>query len=192
MTAQTLEVTVDIRAGCLLIASPTLRDPNFARTVVLLCEHGDQGSMGLVVNRPTRHSVAEAIPGMPARATQCLYWGGPVQQQLVLVLHRRALEAPGGQEIGDGMALGTDADALAQILTSAQNPEEHVRVFSGYAGWGAGQLEAEMAERSWIVGPGLARLVLAAETETLWAEALEQLGPRYAYLRNVPLDPRVN
>lgn len=148
--------------------------------------------MGLVVNRPTRHSVAEAIPDMPERATMCLFWGGPVQQQVVLVLHRRALEAPGGREVSDGMALGTDADALAQILASAQSPAEHVRVFSGYAGWGAGQLQAEMEERSWIVAPGQASLVFAADAESMWAEALQQLGPRYAHLANVPLDPRVN
>ncbi len=181
-----------VREGCFLIASPTLRDPNFARTVVLLCEHGGKGSMGLVVNRPTEHSVAEALSGMPERATQRLFWGGPVQQHLVLVLHRHGIDTPEGKELVDGMALGNDSDALVQILETAPEPMARVRVFSGYAGWGAGQLDVEMEEHSWIVRPGAARLVFETEPEVMWTEALRELGPRFAHLTTIPLDPRVN
>lgn len=183
---------VQVREGCLLIANPTLRDPNFSRTVVLLCEHGDEGSMGLVVNRPTAHRVAEAIAGMPECATQTLFWGGPVQQQLVLVLHRYALEAPGGREITDGMALGNDLDALVQVLESSPDPASRVRIFSGYAGWAAGQLEAEMGVHSWIVSRAQAPLLFSVDPESLWSEALRQLGPGYEYMTTMPIDPRVN
>ncbi|UCE01246.1 MAG: YqgE/AlgH family protein [Candidatus Latescibacterota bacterium] len=180
-----------VRPGCLLIASPTLRDPNFSRTVVLLCEHGDEGSMGLVINRPTEHTLAEAISEMPPRATQRLYWGGPVQQQLVLVLHRSSLDAPGSTEIVDGMALGSDSEALYEVL-DAHDADGRVRVFCGYAGWSAGQLDAEMEVRSWIVGPGRAKLVFGVDAEQIWHEALRALGPRYAWLATMPADPRVN
>lgn len=181
-----------LREGCFLIASPTLRDPNFARTVVLLCEHGEHGSLGLVVNRPTEHSVSDAISGVPENATQPLFWGGPVQQHVVLVLHRHRFDAPDGEEIADGMALGGDSDVLMQILESTPNAASQVRVFSGYAGWGSGQLEAEMEEHSWIVRPGTARLVFDVDPESVWSESLIELGPRYAHLTTMPLDPRVN
>lgn len=181
-----------VRSGCFLIASPTLRDPNFSRTVVLLCEHGDDGSMGLVVNRPTEHSLVDAISEMPSSATQRLYWGGPVQQQLVLVLHRNTFDAPGSMEIVDGMALGTDSDALHHVLESAEDPAQQVRVFSGYAGWASGQLAAEMELRSWIIAPARSELVFGPDPATIWMEALRGLGPRYAWLATMPSDPRVN
>ena len=148
--------------------------------------------MGLVINRPTSHCVAEAIQGMPECATQSLFWGGPVQQQLVLVLHRYALEAPGGREIVDGMALGNDSDALVQILESSPDPASRVRIFSGYAGWSAGQLQSEMEIRSWIVGTAQAPLVFGVDAEEMWSEALRRLGPRYEYMTTMPIDPRVN
>jgi putative transcriptional regulator len=182
----------DVRAGCFLIANPTLRDPNFSRTVVLLCEHNDQGSMGLIINRPTEHTVAGAISGMPERATQLLYWGGPVQQRLVLVLHRHKIDVPEAREIVDGMALGSDSEALIHLLETAAHPDERVRIFSGYAGWAAGQLESELQEKSWIVAPGRAELVFGVEAERIWAEALQALGPRFRYLTSLPSDPRVN
>jgi len=182
----------DIRSGCFLIANPTLRDPNFSRTVVLLCEHNDAGSMGLVINRPTEHTVAAAIPGMPDRATQPLFWGGPVQQKLVIVLHRSQLDAPGSKGIVDGMSLGADREVLVQLFEHAANPARQVRVFSGYAGWGAGQLEAEMRERSWIVAAASAQLVFGVAPDKIWTAALMTLGPRYEYLTRLPPDPRVN
>lgn len=182
----------EVRAGCFLIANPTLRDPNFSRTVVLLCEHTDQGSMGLIINRPTEHTVAAAITGMPERATQLLYWGGPVQQRLVLVLHRNRRDVPDAKEIVDGMALGSDSEALIQLLTTAAHPDQRVRIFSGYAGWAAGQLEAELQEKSWIVAPGRADLVFGVDPEQIWTEALRALGPRFRYLTTLPPDPRVN
>ncbi|MFQ5600420.1 MAG: YqgE/AlgH family protein [Candidatus Krumholzibacteriia bacterium] len=181
-----------IRAGCFLIANPTLRDPNFSRTVVLLCEHGEQGSMGLVVNRPTEHTLAEALTGMPPGASQRLYWGGPVQQRMVLALHRDMLDTPGSKEIVDGMALGSDSEKLIHVLETADDPSRRVRVFSGYAGWGAGQLEGEMREHSWLVCPGNAGLVFSREPQAVWAQALRSMGPRYSYLATIPPDPRVN
>ncbi len=181
-----------LQAGCFLVANPTLRDPNFHRSVVLLCEHGDEGSMGIVVNRRTSHTLAEAITEMPAQATQALYWGGPVQQSMVLVLHRHTEDAPGTSPIADGMALGTNHEALKHLLETLEHPERHLRVYSGYAGWGIGQLAAEMEQRSWIITKAAAELVFDAEPDAVWERALERLGPRYAHLASMPSDPRVN
>jgi putative transcriptional regulator len=173
-----------------LIASPILRDPNFARTVVLLCEHDEEeGSMGLVVNRPSDLTLGQTIEGFEDDATQKLWVGGPVQRDVVLVLHRNAA-IPGARPVVDGMALGGEPDELLALLRGARWSD--VRVFSGYAGWGAGQLQRELAERSWIVCPARADFVFDSDPDGTWSALLRFLGPRYAYLATIPLDPRVN
>lgn len=178
------------RPGSFLIASPILRDPNFARTVVLLCEHDDEeGSMGLVVNRPSDLTLAQTIEGFEDEAAQKLWVGGPVQRDAVLVLHRNASVA-GARPVVDGMALGGEADELLALLRGER--QHDVRVFSGYAGWGAGQLQRELAERSWIVCPARADFVFDNDPGDTWTALLRSLGPRYAYLADIPLDPRVN
>ena len=139
--------TVEITAGTLLIASPTLRDPNFARTVVLLCEHSDAGSMGLVVNRPTATRVVDVLSGVAGLPPpeEILYRGGPVQPDILLVLHKVDTAVPGAQPVAGGMALGGDMQMLVDVLARARGPAERVRVYAGYAGWGEGQLDMEMA-----------------------------------------------
>lgn len=184
----------DITAGTLLIASPTLRDPNFARTVVLICEHADAGSMGLVINRPTGTSVA-AVLGEVAKLpppTEILYRGGPVQPDILLVLHRLDAAIPGAQPIAAGIALGGDMQVLVQALAGEHGPDERVRVYAGYAGWGEGQLAAEMATGSWFTCPATARIVFDLDPEETWSTAIRNLGPEYEHLVTMPLDPRVN
>lgn len=148
--------------------------------------------MGVIINRPTEHTLGEAITSVPENVSERLYWGGPVQQRMVLVLHRHADDAPGTAPVSAGMALGTDHDALLQLLQSLPEPTRHVRVYSGYAGWAGGQLEAEMNLRSWIIAEADPELVFDVEPDAIWGRALEQLGPRYAYLTTMPSDPRVN
>jgi len=148
--------------------------------------------MGLIVNRPTEHKLVDAITEMPKRATQNLYWGGPVQQRMVLVLHRHAEDAPDTTPVTRGMALGTSHDALKHLLETLPQPEKRLRVYSGYAGWAAGQLHNEMEQHSWILSPADPKLVFDVEPNAVWGRALAQLGPRYAHLTTMPADPRVN
>lgn len=176
-------------AGSFLIASPTLRDPNFSRTVVLLCDHDAEGSMGLVVNRPSPTSLAEIVEGLEAVRPRRLYVGGPVQPQIVLVLHD-ALHVAGARSICDGVVLGGDEQTLLEMLQDPQH--ESIRVFSGYAGWGAGQLDSEFAEGSWIPCAASASFVFDVPSEDLWNDVMRSLGPQYAHLATLPLDPRVN
>jgi putative transcriptional regulator len=189
----------DVRPGTFLVASPTLQDPNFARTVVLVCEHSDQGSMGLVVNRPSTVPLAEALgdAAPPSLPPTPLFLGGPVQRQALLALHRLPDAVPDSQAIADGMSIGGDVklllDALGKSAGGSPGPhEERVRSYAGYAGWGSGQLAAELEQGSWIVCPGTAAQVFAPDVEHLWEQVLRGLGPDYARLVTVPLDPRVN
>lgn len=172
-----------------LVASPILVDPNFARTVVLLCEHDDEGTMGLVINRPSRVGLDESMADLEPHPGQALWIGGPVQRDIAIVLHRDA-GITGARAIADGMALGGDEQ---ELLALVRGPRHHTaRVFAGYAGWGAEQLAEELATRSWIVCPASARFVFDVAAEDAWAAVVRSLGPRYAYLTQLPGDPRVN
>jgi putative transcriptional regulator len=195
----------DVRPGTFLVASPTLHDPNFARTVVLICEHSAQGSMGIVTNRPSEMRLPEALAGVcpPPLPDTPLYLGGPVQRQALLVLHRMPAPVPGSQEVAHGISIGGDMErllaALTQMLSAGERPDAgaagepgQIRFYAGYAGWGAGQLAAELEMGSWIVCPGTAAEVFALDVEHLWETVLRRLGPDFARLITVPLDPRVN
>ena len=176
--------------GSFLVASPILQDPNFRRSVVLLCEHDDaQGSMGVVVNRPSELTLDETLLSAGEIAPQALWIGGPVQPDAVVVLHRDS-GVPGSKALVDGMALGGDELAIVDLLRGPHHTD--VRVFSGYAGWGAGQLAAELQERSWVACPASAHLVFDVPADALWATVLRSLGPAFAYLAQLPLDLRVN
>src|SRR6186997_2549432 len=131
--------------GSLLIAAPTLLDPNFRRTVVFLAEHGDEGAMGLVLNRPTDTLVAEALPDLAelAGADQSVFLGGPVSLESVLVVAELEDPDDASELLFESVGFVQDAEAAAR----------RGRVFVGYAGWSAGQLESELEEESWFVVP---------------------------------------
>jgi putative transcriptional regulator len=187
-------VSQAVGPGTFLIANPTLGDPNFVRTVVLLCEHNDKGSMGLVINRPSEIRLVDALgdasPLPPPE--EILYLGGPVQRDALLVLHRAAKAIPGAQAIRDGISLGGDMQTLLDLLASKRQTGDRVRVYAGYAGWGEGQLDEELGTGSWIVCPAKGHFVFDAEPDTLWEEIIRSLGSEYAYLMSMPVDPRVN
>lgn len=176
--------------GQLLVAVPPLLDPNFRRTVVLVTEHGADGAMGLVLNRPSPTTVAEAVPDLaclvPEGAPVLL--GGPVQPTVVLGLAE--YEDPGD---APALVLG-DVGLLPPEPDLERLPEitRRARVFAGYAGWAAGQLDAEVDAEGWIVEPARADDVFAPDPDTLWGSVLARKGGQYALLARMPLDPSVN
>lgn len=178
-----------VGAGSFLIASPTLRDPNFARTVVLLCEHGESGSMGIVINRPSDLTLGDVIEGLEDAPAAPLFVGGPVQPNAVLVLHRGA-QVPESRALAADIAIGGEESELLALLRTPLAAT--LRVYTGYAGWGAGQLEGELAEGSWLTCAARASLVFDCDPNEVWRAAVRALGPEFAYLIALPLDPRVN
>jgi putative transcriptional regulator len=177
--------------GQLLVAAPILHDPNFHRTVVLVAEHGEEGAMGLVLNRPAGVTVGEAVPDLAWLADEdaVVHVGGPVSPQSVVVLAE--FEEP------EQSALIVDADlgfVSAEVDDTAALAEAlgRRRVFAGHAGWGPGQLEAEMEEESWIVEPARREDVFTADPEELWSQVLRRKGHEYALLSTMPMDPSLN
>ena len=177
--------------GKLLIAGPTLLDPNFARTVVLIAEHTEEGAMGLVLNRPAETLIDEAVPDLDWMATDdARVWvGGPVAETAVIVLAEfDRPDLAGALVEGDLGFVGADADQPAQLDGAIRR----ARVFAGHAGWGPGQLEDELAEEAWIIEPPTRDEIFTADPDELWASVLRRKGHRYALLATMPPDPSLN
>ncbi len=181
-----------VSKGAFLVASPHLRDPNFRQTVVLLCEHGPGGSLGLVVNRRTDHHVMEILPNTTGlhEKTGLVYSGGPVQKDNLLILHRVNGKIPESQPIFDGVCLGGDLVALEQLSTETGG--DLVRIYMGYAGWAAGQLQAELLTGSWLVLPAELKLVFARDPAQVWPFILRSLGGTMSLYATMPPDPSLN
>ena len=181
---------IPLASGKLLIAEPFLADPNFARSVVLLCEHSDEGTVGFSLNRPTSHTLGDLLPELYTPLLP-VFQGGPVQLDTLHMLHRTPI-AFGGTEIADGVYWGGSYDALQEsVLHNSYQPID-VRLFVGYSGWGAGQLEKEMEEGSWLVANVTPELIFETDPDMLWKRAIESLGVEFAYLVNMPINPQLN
>lgn len=181
--------------GRLLVASPALGDPNFERAVVLLLEHGDDGSLGLVLNRPSDLDVAEPLPRW-SRFTPdpaVVFVGGPVSRNSVIALATAAVDGPALPRPAFEPLLG----ALG-VLDLSADPDllgggiDEVRVFAGYAGWGGGQLVDELDDGAWYVVDSEVADAVGATPAALWHRVLARQGGTLARVARVPADPRVN
>ena len=174
----------------LLVASPQLMDPNFARTVVLITEHNDEGAMGIILNRPATTTVTEAAPELEdlVEPGDDVFVGGPVQPSSVIVLadwdSPEETAVPVFDSIGF-VGADSDPDELARTVSRA-------RVFAGFAGWSPGQLETELERDDWILEPALPDDVFTRAPEQLWSDVLERKGGEYALVARMPLDPSLN
>jgi putative transcriptional regulator len=175
--------------GKLLVASPALLDPNFARTVVLITEHGDEGAMGIVLNRPSDAAVDAVVPELAEIAGGEPIWvGGPVQPEALVLLAE--FSDPGAAAwivVADvGLASAdVDLDELAAAVRRG-------RVYAGYSGWGPGQLEAEMEVDSWIIEPPLPVELFPEDPSSLWSDVLARKGGQYSLIARMPADPSQN
>jgi putative transcriptional regulator len=181
---------VETLKGRLLLASPALFDPNFRRTVVLVTEHTDEGAAGLVLNRRSETAVAEAVPDLTPLVPdeELVYVGGPVQQEAVLCLAEFDDPEEAAILVVDHVGFVPGDGDFGLIAGSTRR----ARVFAGYAGWGPGQLEAELKESSWIVEDSeLADLFAEPETD-LWSSIMRAKGGVYRFVALMPEDPSVN
>ncbi len=181
---------VSMLRGQLLIASPTLLDPNFRRTVVLVAEHGEEGAMGIVLNRVSEAPVVDAVPQL-AGVTQegaRVHVGGPVQAEAVVVVAEFDDSSAAAAIVFEDVGF-MSAEAEAEDL---HKTARRVRVFAGYAGWGAGQLDAELADEDWILEPAEAADVFSDDPEELWSAVLRRKGGKYALVATMPPDSTVN
>jgi putative transcriptional regulator len=183
----------DSLAGQLLLATPLLVDPNFMRTTVFIAEHSSDGAVGVVLNRPSDTDVAGVLPAWGSAVTSpaVVFVGGPVQQEGALALARIGglpLPDSGFQPVVDGFGvvdLETDSELLTPHLAG-------MRVYAGYAGWGPGPLDAEVAEGAWYVVDGAPDDVFCSRPEVLWRDVLRRQGGDLALVSTFPPDPTLN
>ncbi|MDQ1477855.1 MAG: putative transcriptional regulator [Actinomycetota bacterium] len=174
--------------GKLLVSSPSLLDPNFRKTVVLVAHHDHDGAMGLVLSRPSEVAAADAVPlleGLPG-SNDPVFFGGPVQPEAFMVL----------AEFDDVEQAAAPIFGAVGFMPAEAEPEElaikRFRLFSGYAGWGAGQLEAELEEPSWIVVPAEPDDAFADDPDELWRTVLQRKGGPFELMIDMPFDPGLN
>lgn len=185
-------------AGCLLVATPQLEDPNFRRAVVLLVEHEPgEGSLGIVLNRPTGLEVDRVLPPWAALVTgpSVVFQGGPVALDSALALARvpGSDEPPGWRALTDDSAISrvglVDLEAHPGLLAAEV---VQLRVFAGYAGWGGGQLQDEVEQGAWYVLPAEPADVFVDDPERLWPDVLRRQGGDLAFVATYPEDPTLN
>jgi putative transcriptional regulator len=183
-------MTTGSLAGRLLLASTTLQDPNFLRTVVLIGMHSQEGALGLVLNRPSSSPVAEAVPKLEdlLGVGETVFVGGPVQSNTIVMLAEFIDPSPAGLLVAGRIGLPAP-DASLEDLQAATARR---RVFAGYAGWGEGQLDAELEQGDWIAHDPLPDDVFTEAPEELWSTVLTRKGGHYALLARMPLDPSLN
>ena len=175
--------------GRLLISGGGLFDPNFRHTVVLVGEHNAEGALGVVLNRPLDVTVHDAVPALRdlVGPEEPLFQGGPVQPTSPVLLAEFS-----HPELADLLVFGSVGFLVGEVSADVRPGIRRARVFAGYSGWGAGQLEAEIERNDWILEPAVEDDVFGGLPETLWSRVLERKGPEYWMLSKVPFDPTMN
>jgi putative transcriptional regulator len=183
---------MDYVTGSLLVASPKLPDPNFYRTVVFMVEHSEQGALGVVLNREsntTLRRIWEDISGSACKSDRRLHIGGPVSGPLMALHCDRELE---GVEVIPGVYFSSEKDTLEALVAQSEKP---FRMYSGYAGWGAGQLDGELHVGGWLTAQAHWDHLFKDHAD-LWQEVTHAIGAEITdqalRIRHVPSDPRAN
>jgi len=163
-----------------LIAMPNLMDPNFFHSVTYICEHNEQGAMGIVINQPVELSLGELMEQMdmrahaPEQAVQSIFRGGPVEPERGFVLHRPLGQWESGMAVTEDIGLTTSTD-IVHAMSKGNSPDD-VLITLGYAGWGAGQLEREMLDNVWLSGPADPVIIFDTPVEERWEAAARLVG----------------
>lgn len=177
--------------GRLLISEPFLQDPNFDRTVVLLCEHNEEGSFGFILNKPAEVKVGDVMDELK-NFDEAIFIGGPVQQDTLHFIHRTP-QIDNGTEVIKNISWGGDFEQVLFLCDTRQLGASEIRFFLGYSGWGPGQLEEELAANAWIVCDFVTEeLLFETAPADMWKKALRNMGGRFSVYANYPVNPNLN
>jgi putative transcriptional regulator len=177
--------------GQILISNSTIISDEFNKTVVFMVEHDKSGAFGLVINKKSDYSLSEVVVGLPENISQNIpmYWGGPVDHSFISILHNDKSFKDPGLLVIPGVYLSRSYELLVSLLNS-ENVQ--FKVFHGYSGWGAGQLEEEFERKSWVLHKVNDRFILDKEEEEAWRDALKSKGGIYKYFADHTKDPLLN
>ncbi|MCA8995789.1 MAG: YqgE/AlgH family protein [Planctomycetaceae bacterium] len=186
----------DSLRGQFLIATPRLRDPNFFKTAVLMIEHGEEGAMGLVVNRPSSMTVAQALTGhldLPEH-DDLVFDGGPVEPNALFIVHNCPNLDPNERPIVPGVYMGSSAKVFEDAVCDGPNGPHQLefRLYCGCAGWAPGQLEGELSRGDWLVVPGDSDSVFTDQPYRLWDQLLNKSYEANRLLPHICDNPELN
>ncbi len=180
-----------LQKGVFLVAPPVLDDSNFKRSVVLLCEHSNTGSFGLILNQHIAVDMIDVLKD-PGAFTESIHLGGPVQMDTLHFLHRFGDSVTGSVEVCTNVFWGGEFDALQETIRNHDAEPTDLRFYLGYAGWSEGQLESEVEAGGWIVTRADSEFVFGVDPASLWRKVMIRMGGEYALLSNYPDEPRLN
>lgn len=187
-----MAISLEPNKGRVLLSEPFLRDPNFSRTVVLITEYGEEGTVGFVLNHITDFSVDLLMPDLDMVKAP-VFNGGPVEIESFHYIHSYQ-EIEGAVDLGKGVYWSGNFEQVVQGLKSGEYDPQEFKFFIGYSGWATGQLEEEMKENAWVVAEITKAMIFAQgeSDQTLWQQAMEGLGGEFALLAKAPIDPQFN
>ncbi len=177
--------------GRVLLSEPLMGDYFFGRSVVLIGEHNNEGTFGLIVNKTVNTKLNDILPDFPPFDSP-LYLGGPVETNRLFVLHSLGNEIPGSQEILNGLFWGGNMDDIKNMITLGLTDSSKIRFFLGYSGWKAGQLESELKRNSWVITRTTGDNIFNTEPTRLWDNLVKKLGNEYSYWEKFPENPSNN
>jgi putative transcriptional regulator len=178
------------RQGIILISEPSLQDFWFKQSVVLLAEHNEEGSFGVIVNKPMEATLSDVVKEFPGFEYP-VYLGGPVKTDSIFFLHTK----PGIEKslpVMHGLFWGGDIDIVREMMENGDLTEDDIRFYVGYSGWHPHQLDREIQEKSWVLSHTTANEMIMANPETLWSQYIRSMGKDYAIWANFPSDPGLN
>lgn len=177
--------------GKLLISEPFMNDPNFKRTVILLVNHNEEGSVGFVLNRPMEMKIDQVLEGFEGVGHD-LWDGGPVQRDSLFFVHTLGDAIPESIPVMGDMYWGGNFETIKAMLKGGLVTSKELRLFIGYSGWGPGQLQEEIKRNSWLVAPASIDIVMTNDWDKLWKDVLKGMGKDYGILANFPENPLWN
>jgi putative transcriptional regulator len=177
--------------GVLLISEPFLSDSYFKRSVVLLSDHDEKGTLGFILNKPTDVNINDAVDDFP-HFDSPLYFGGPVETDTLFYIHTIGKKLKGAKKIAEGIYWGGNYDQLKLMIDTGQVHPDMIRFYAGYSGWDPEQLNHELEEKSWLVSECNARFTFYDDPKCLWSQVLRSMGTQYAMMANFPEDPALN
>lgn len=180
--------------GSLLVAKPTVEDFCFKRSITILIDHDKEGSMGVIVNKPTRFTLNEMMPELACNESVPLYLGGPVGTNMMFFIHSLGKDAiPGSEQLAPGLFYGGDFEIMKLFLADGENINEKVKFMVGYSGWAARQLTSEVNRHDWAVLKGdVAELVMSSDNDAMWNNAVARFGDQYQLWNSWPDDVSMN
>lgn len=178
-----------LKKGDFLLSEPFMKDPNFKRAVILLCEHNQNGSFGFILNKISDLTIQELILDFPSIDAP-IYIGGPVGEDTLHFLHRCGPILENSIKIRENIWWGGNFEQLKEEIRNGNIFPDDIRFFVGYSGWGAGQLMSELEDHSWIVSQHFTDFY--GDSEDLWKNVMNAMGGNYKLISNFPEDPQLN